>query len=133
MASYLTGTAAGTLGIGGGMILGPFMLAMDMDPQISTALSGFTVLFTSLSTSTQFLIAGAFRLDQAWFFMVSSLIGSIIGAILLSALIAHYKKPSLLIWIIFGILVIAAFVLPIQMISNMFSAKKGLFSFGSFC
>ena len=64
--SYFTGIAAGTLGIGGGMILGPFMLALGMDPNLSTALSGFTVLFTSSSTTSQFIIAGAIHLQHAW-------------------------------------------------------------------
>lgn len=68
--SYITGIAAGTLGIGGGMILGPFLLDLGMDPIISTALSGFTVLFTSSSTSSQFIIAGAIHLQHAWVLMV---------------------------------------------------------------
>jgi len=77
--SYVTGIAAGTLGIGGGMILGPFMLAMGMDPTLSSSLSGFTVLFTSSSTTSQFIIAGAIHLKHAWGLMLFSLIGSFIG------------------------------------------------------
>lgn len=105
--------AAGTLGIGGGMILGPFMLALEMNPQISTALSAFTVLFTSSSTSLQFTIAGAIHFSHAWLFMSLSLIGSLIGNFGLKALINKYKKPSILIWVIFGILCMAGVVLPV--------------------
>jgi len=70
--SYFTGIAAGALGIGGGMILGPFMLALGMEPAIATALSGFTVLFTSSSTTSQFIIAGAIHVEHAAWFMLFS-------------------------------------------------------------
>jgi len=101
--SYFTGIAAGTLGIGGGMILGPFMLSLGMDPTVSTALSGFTVLFTSSSTTSQFIIAGAIHIQHAWVLMVFSLIGSFIGNLVLKRIIKKYNRPSLIIWVIFGI------------------------------
>jgi uncharacterized membrane protein YfcA len=110
--SYFTGIAAGSLGIGGGMILGPIMLAMGINPKISAALSGFVVLFTSSSTTVQFTIAGGIHGTHAWLFMVMSLIGSLLGIFALKALMKKYNKPSLLIWIIFGIMCLAFLVLP---------------------
>lgn len=130
--SYITGISAGTLGIGGGMILGPFMLDLGMDPSISTALSGFTVLFTSSSTSTQFVIAGAIHLEHAWVFMVFSLIGSVIGNLLLKQLIRKYNRPSFVVWVIFSILALASIVLPAQAIYNAIE-NKGSMSFAMPC
>ena len=46
--SFFAGIAAGLLGIGGGMILGPFMLSWGVNPQVSTATSSFMILMTSL-------------------------------------------------------------------------------------
>lgn len=130
--SYFTGIAAGTLGIGGGMILGPFMLGLGMDPAVSTALSGFTVLFTSSSTTSQFIIAGAIHLQHAWVFMVWSLIGSFIGNLVLKRLIKKYNRPSIIIWVIFGILCLSCLVLPAQTIYNAI-VKEGALSFGAVC
>lgn len=130
--SYFTGIAAGTLGIGGGMILGPFMLALGMEPTIATALSGFTVLFTSSSTTSQFIIAGAIHLQHAWVLMIFSLIGSFIGNLILKRLIKKYKRPSLVIWVIFGILMLSCCVLPAQTIYNAI-VKQGAFAFGGVC
>ena len=130
--SYFTGIAAGTLGIGGGMILGPFMLAIGMDPAISTALSGFTVLFTSSSTTSQFIIAGAIHIEHAWVLMLWSLIGSFIGNLILRRIIKKYNRPSLVIWVIFSILALSCLVLPAQTIYNAIT-KEGVFSFGEVC
>jgi len=55
------GTGAGSLGIGGGMILGPLLLDLGVDPVISSPITHFMVLFTSSSTVLQFLALG--RLD----------------------------------------------------------------------
>lgn len=125
--------AAGALGIGGGMILGPYMLGIGLDPQTSTALSGFIVLFTSTSTTTQFSIAGAIHVRHAWLLMTTSFIGSVIGGVIFKALIAKYKRPSLIIWVVFGILVMSLIILPTQMLMKIMHNPENAFRFGTFC
>ena len=45
--AFIAGVGAGLLGIGGGMILGPFMLAWGVNPQVSAATSSFIILSSS--------------------------------------------------------------------------------------
>lgn len=54
--SFISGVMAGLLGIGGGLILGPLLLELGLHPMVSTATSNFLVLFTSSSTSIQFIL-----------------------------------------------------------------------------
>jgi uncharacterized membrane protein YfcA len=54
--SFISGLMAGLLGIGGGLILGPLLLELGLHPIVSTATSNFLVLFTSSSTSIQFIL-----------------------------------------------------------------------------
>lgn len=54
--SFISGVMAGLLGIGGGLIIGPLLLELGLHPIVSTATSNFMVLFTSSSTSIQFII-----------------------------------------------------------------------------
>jgi uncharacterized membrane protein YfcA len=54
--SFVSGLMAGLLGIGGGLILGPLLLELGLHPLVSTATSNFLVLFTSSSTSVQFIL-----------------------------------------------------------------------------
>lgn len=131
--SYVTGIAAGSLGIGGGMVLGPFMLALGMDAVASTSLSGFIVLFTSTATSTAFSVAGAIHLRHAVSFMFYSLIGSFGGNYILKALVKKYKRPSILVWVVFGILLMASFVLPVQLIYKISTNPNLAFAFGALC
>jgi drug/metabolite transporter (DMT)-like permease len=64
--------------------------------------------------------------------MFFSLIGSFIGNLILKRLIKKYNRPSLIIWVIFGILSLACLVLPAQTIYNAVT-KTGAFTFGALC
>jgi uncharacterized membrane protein YfcA len=112
MFSYVSGIGAGMLGIGGGMILNPIMLGLGFMPEVASAVSAFSVLFTSSSTTTQFIIQGSISLRDSAVFLVISAIGSIIGALLISHLVKKYRRPSILVWILFILMVLSAVVLP---------------------
>jgi hypothetical protein len=60
---FLAGVAAGLLGIGGGLVLGPMLLEMNVPPRVAAATSSFMVLFTASCTSAQFgALASTFAL-----------------------------------------------------------------------
>merc|ERR1719213_1192492 len=50
-----TGALAGLVGIGGGLVFSPFFLYMGVDPSIAVATSSTCVIFTSSSTTMQYL------------------------------------------------------------------------------
>ena len=131
--AYLTGVGAGSLGIGGGMILGPYLLGVGVCPELATALSGFIVVFSSTSTSFQFTIAGAIHARHAFVFMFFSFVGSVIGNLTLKSLVKKYKRPSILVWTVFSILLVASFILPAQMVYTSYKDPEHAFSFGEFC
>merc|ERR1740124_1055176 len=51
-----TGTLAGLVGIGGGLIFSPFFLLMGINPAMAVATSSTCVIFTSCSTTMQYLL-----------------------------------------------------------------------------
>ncbi|CAK0873234.1 unnamed protein product [Prorocentrum cordatum] len=54
--AFVTGALAGMVGIGGGLIFSPFFITMGMDPSTAVATSTTCVLFTSSSTTLQYLL-----------------------------------------------------------------------------
>lgn len=110
--TYVAGILAGTLGIGGGMVINPVLLKEKFSPEVSAAVSGFVVFFTSLSTTTQFIIAGAFDLEFAFFIFIFSGIGSFIGNVVFKRVLKYYNKPSILVWVLFLLLGLSACILP---------------------
>jgi uncharacterized membrane protein YfcA len=129
--SYLAGIIAGLLGVGGGMVMNPVMLNLGFLPEVSTAVSAFCVFFTSSSTTTQFIIQGAVTVQDSVVFLVVSAVGSYIGGNLISKLVEKHKRPSYLIWLLFGLLVIAIAVMPTLGLYRIF--QTGILGFEKPC
>merc|ERR1719161_1465051 len=55
LVSVITGVLAGLIGVGGGLIFAPFFLVMGMDPATAVGTSSTCVLFTSSSTTMQYV------------------------------------------------------------------------------
>merc|ERR1712238_453312 len=54
----LAGFFAGMFGIGGGIVKGPLMLAMEVHPAVASATSASMILFTSFTATTSFFVFG---------------------------------------------------------------------------
>jgi uncharacterized membrane protein YfcA len=130
--SFKTGVISGTLGLGGGMILMPILIQKKFSPEIASAICGFLVLLTSFSTTSQFLIMGAFDIKSTLVVIVSSGIGSFVGTQLINYAITKYQKPSLIMWVVFIVLLTSAIVLPYVGIMNLISNPK-ILNFSSPC
>lgn len=130
--SYITGILAGSLGIGGGIIMNPVLLQLGYQPEIAAAISSFLVLFTSLSTSSQFLIVGAFDFNYAIVIFVFSAIGSFFGNLIIMKMLRKYRRPSLIVWVLFFLLLLSLLVLPPVGFMKILE-QKSYFTFGSPC
>lgn len=111
--SFIAGVLAGSLGIGGGLVINPILLKEGLAPSVAAGVSSVIVLFTSLSTTTQYIIVGAFDLWFAFYIIIASGIGAIIGNSVLKKLLRKYNKPSILVWILASLLIASGIVLPI--------------------
>lgn len=111
--AYLSGILAGTIGIGGGLVINPVLLKAGIKPRIAAAVSSVVVLFTSLSTTSQFIIAGAINVKFAIFIIFASACGSMVGNFLFKEIMKKYNKPSLIVWILFFLLAASGIILPI--------------------
>ena len=96
--AFIGGVMAGLLGIGGGLIFGPLLLELGLNPIVSTATSNFLVLFTSSSTSLQFILLGTMNFHYGLICTVCSTIGSYAGTIVIQRLLEKTGRASILIF-----------------------------------
>ena len=111
--SLFVGTGAGLLGIGGGMVLIPILIAMDFTPLDASAVTSMGVLITSTISTSEFLIMKAIKFSDLSYFLFFAAIGSIIGVFIIKELIIAFKRQSMLLVVILGIFVVAIIVLPL--------------------
>lgn len=130
--SFKAGVISGTLGLGGGMILMPMLISKNFLPAIASAVCGVLVLITSFSTTSQFLIMGAFDIKSTMIVVICSGIGSYFGSQLISYAVEKYEKPSLIMWVVFAVLLLSAIILPYVGVLNIIQNPK-IFNFSSPC
>lgn len=133
VASYVTGLAAGMAGVGGGMVLSIYMLSLGVDVGTAGSLSMFAVLFSASSTCIQSIMVGGIHLRHAYTILAVAFVGSLVGTLGLRRLLQMLNKPSFILWVLVGVLSVAALVLPIQTLTAVFNHPQITFSLGTFC
>uniref|UniRef100_A0A6B2L2X6 Membrane transporter protein n=1 Tax=Arcella intermedia TaxID=1963864 RepID=A0A6B2L2X6_9EUKA len=96
--SFGAGILSSLLGIGGGMILSPLMLELNVLPAVTAATSVCMIFFTSSSASVQYAILSRILWDYGGVLFVIGLFSGIIGQLGLSWIVKKYKKMSLIIF-----------------------------------
>eukprot|EP00879_Flechtneria_rotunda_P020888 GHRR01021993.1.p1 GENE.GHRR01021993.1~~GHRR01021993.1.p1 ORF type:complete len:495 (+),score=150.04 GHRR01021993.1:450-1934(+) len=93
----LAGTMAGLLGIGGGMLMGPMLLASGVHPQSSAATSNILVFMSSSSAALAFLLVGRVKMEYAAAFCSVCGAASLAGLTVFGTLVRKSGRPSILV------------------------------------
>merc|ERR1712000_315952 len=84
------GICSGLFGIGGGLVFSPFLLHMNVDPQVAVTTSATIVIFTSTSTTLQYLLLHRIIVPLAVVYGITAFLASILG----SKLILYIKDTA---------------------------------------
>jgi uncharacterized membrane protein YfcA len=114
---------AGLLGIGGGLIFGPLLLELGLNPIVSTATSNFLVLFTSSSTSLQFILLGVMNFKYGFICTICSTLGSYLGTVAIQRLLERTGRASILIFSMAMVEAVSSVCIPLH---AFFEMKRGI-------
>jgi len=84
--AVVTGCLAGFVGIGGGLIFSPYFLLMGLDPAVAVATSSTCVIFTSSSTTFQYLLTDRIIMSLTLLYGMVNLVASYAGTKLVHCL-----------------------------------------------
>jgi len=91
------GIVAGLIGIGGGMVVGPFLLELGFIPQVSSAITATNVLMSSSTVAVLVLVSGVVPVDECMFFFGCCLTGAYLGKFYLGRAINKTGRTSIII------------------------------------
>merc|ERR1719160_1910624 len=111
--ALITGCLAGLVGIGGGLVLSPFFLLYGVEPSVAVATSSTCVIFTSSSTTIQYLLMDRIRILLAVFYGTANLFASLLGTGLVHYLQDTFASRKSYITFIVALGVAASMVLSI--------------------
>lgn len=112
--SVLIGITAGSLGVGGGIMIGPLILELGVEPIVATHTTNFLVVFSSSSTLIQYYFEGLFAWEYFVFIVIFPLISSIIGTKLMHYIITKTKKEFPLLFVLSFVLISSSLMLLIN-------------------
>lgn len=134
--NYGAGVAAGMLGIGGGMVQGPLLMALNVSPAVAAATSATMVLFTSSATTFQFIAYGMLQYDFAAFFAFVGFVGSIIGQRMLSYCVKDESSTYKIIFTlaaVIGASCVCLTIIGVLHILSQIQTGEGGWGFTSIC
>merc|ERR1719183_2666770 len=83
-----TGCLAGLVGIGGGLIFSPFFLVLGIEPSVAVATSSTCVIFTSSSTTMQYLFTDRIMMCLTFLYGAVCVLASYLG----TSLVHHLQE-----------------------------------------
>lgn len=98
---FAAGIVAGLMGVGGGTLMVPILVALGASPVQAVATSGLAILVTSISGTVQNFRMGVLRPSKILALGIPSLLTAQLGVILASAL-----APDVLLWAFAGLLLV---------------------------
>merc|ERR1740138_1266250 len=99
--AVLTGSLAGLVGIGGGLIFSPVFIMMKVDTHIAVASSATCVIFTSSSTTFQYLFTDRIIVSLVFSLCIPHLLAAYTGTKLVHYIQDNYgTKKSWITWIV---------------------------------
>merc|ERR1719163_1527416 len=116
--AVLTGCFAGLVGIGGGLVFSPFILWMTGDPAVAVATSSTLVIFTSSSTTFQYLLTDRITMSLTVVYGLVNLTASYVGTSTVHVLDEHKHRKTLISGIV-SLGVIASVILSVYKLSSM--------------
>jgi len=113
------GIVSAFLGVGGGVVIGPLLLDLGLIPQVSTATSSFMILFTSSSSSFQYVLMGRIPVSfMAWYFM-TGFFSAIVGQLLVVWVVKKSGKQSFVNFMLAAVIIISTLAMIILLIIQL--------------
>lgn len=133
---FMGGWVAGALGLGGGVIFNPLLLAMGVPPRVSSATGMYLITFSKIVTSVIYFLYGELVLDYALWAAFVSVIGSIIGLASVNWYMKKFGRQSIIILCLTIILFISVIGVPVfgaQNLKREAENGKNIYAFKSIC
>jgi uncharacterized membrane protein YfcA len=132
-ASLVGGVLSSFLGIGGGMVLGPLLLELNVNASVGAATSAFLILLSSSMACLQFALIGRVLLDYALVLFVVGVVSGYIGLVLLHSVVRRTGKESVTVFVIVAVVAVSNVLLIVtglmKFVSDVENKNKAALAF----
>lgn len=115
----LAGLGAGSLGIGGGMMINPIMILLGHSPLESMAMSSLAVFFASSVSVTEFLLLQAVSPFDVIFFLILAVFGALFGVFAIRGAVRFLKRESVLMMVVMCLMALGLLLVPVNALLSL--------------
>lgn len=91
------GALASTIGMGGGVIMGPLLLSLQVHPLVTAATSTLMILFSSSAATLSFAVAGHMNREYALIYCMCNFVSSFAGVFLIGKVVRKTGKSAVIV------------------------------------
>lgn len=106
--SFFAGFCAALLGIGGGLIKGPLLIAIGLTPVSAVSTSNYMILFTSSTNIILYWLAGRLDLKSGALFTPATFAGGVLGVWILRSFFSKPQKQCYLTYLLAAVVCLGA-------------------------
>lgn len=104
------GAMAGTVGMGGGVVMGPLLLYLQVPPAASAATSTLMILFSSSAATLSFAVDGQIHAGYAITYASLNFVSSFLGVFLIGRAVKRTGKSSTIVLLLAFMMAAGAFI-----------------------
>jgi len=119
------GFFAGMFGIGGGIVKGPLMIAMGIQPAVASATSACMIFFTSFTATTSFVVFGLLIPDYGLFCFGLGFVSTLVGQTIMSCLLRRYQRNSYIAFSIGLVVLLSAICMTVESVVSIVGERRG--------
>ena len=133
---FVGGWVAGALGLGGGSVYNPALLAMGVPPIVSSATGLYLVTFSKIASCLVYFLNEELDIPYGLWIGAWSTVGMVIGILLTTLYMKKTGRQSIIVWCLVVIFFVSVVAIPIfGGLSLADQAEEGvdIYAFQSVC
>lgn len=119
MFAILCGIISSVAGIGGGIIYAPFLLAINLHPNVSTSTATLFNFFSSLSNAIFAVLSNQVYYNYASWLIIWTSLGTIAGFWIFKDIIQRTHKTSMVVFLLVVVLLFSTFMTVVNDFRDM--------------
>jgi uncharacterized membrane protein YfcA len=121
---FISSSTGQIFGFGGAFIFNPAQIFLGISPVVAAETSQYIFIFTNSQATTLFIIFGKLNYQYTLWLMLYSGLGVFIGLCSMKWYIKNYKRPSIIAFAQFGILVASIIFSSTHNLRNLLLKKQ---------
>ncbi|CAK0789957.1 unnamed protein product, partial [Prorocentrum cordatum] len=131
--SFLAGLLAAVCGIGGGMVMGPILVGLNVPPPISAATTATTLLVLSTSIEVVYIVRGGAPWGYSAFLFVATACGAMTGKVLIGRWVRRTGRDDIIVWCLAGITIVSMLLMGGLGLLKLIRDPVGAVQFNNMC